>query len=224
MIMKRPASHPGGRRIFRWARLVCLGLAWTALLTAPVRAEQRPKTPDELVANADLVLVGRIVDFRITKERSTVERTFGNYDWIIDVTIEPGRVEKGSAAPGVPITASCFRPKSRLSVAGYIGLGGQRPIPPAGTEVRAHLRKNGDRWSVVYPNGFASVDGQETLADAPEIHALLHRGWRFTYGLPIELWILFVAVNLLVLAGWWVVRRLLAWRRARSRSSPGAGS
>jgi len=140
---------------------------------------------------------------------------------MIDVTLEPKVVEKGAVAAGERLVARCYRVKSRKSLGGMIGLGGQRPIPSVGTEVRAHLQRRDGRWWVVYPNGFAPVEGEPGLADAPAIAA--GRGRPFTYGLPVELWILFSVAGLATFGAVRLVKYGLAWRRARSQFSRAAG-
>jgi len=179
-------------------------------------AERFPRNPAQLFEEAELVVVGRIVDLQVTTERSHVETGFGNYDWAIDLTLQITNVEKGRFE-GDSIVARCFRIKSRKSVVEYVTASGIRPIPAVGTPVRAHLYFPRDhRWRVVYPNGLVSPKGAAELPDAETVRRLEGRG--YTYGLPLELWVamgVLVAVSALLR---WLIRRL--WRGIRRRPPP----
>jgi len=175
-------------------------------------AERAPRSPAQLLEEAEFVFVGRIVDLQVQTERSHVETGFGNYDWAIDVTLQITNVEKGRFE-GTSIVALCFRIKSRKSVVEYMTPSGNHPIPAPGTMVRAHLYQRDHRWRVVYPNGLVDPQGVTELPDAETVRRL--EGGGYTYGLPLELWGamgMIVAVPLLL---GWVIRRL--WRRFRRR-------
>ena len=182
------------------------------LLATILLAERAPRSPAQLLEEAELVVVGRIVDLQVQTERSHVETGFGNYDWAIDVTLQITNVEKGRFE-GTSIVARCFRIKSRKSVVEYMTSSGNHPIPAPGTMVRAHLYQRDHQWRVVYPNGLVDPRGATELPDAAAVRQL--EGGGYTYGLPVELWgALCVLIAVPLLLGW-VIRRV--WRRFKRR-------
>ena len=169
-------------------RVLLLSVLCQILLGSSLLAEKAPLSPARLVEESDLVVLGQITDLKIRSERSHIEQGFGNYDWAIYVTIRITKVEKGGFDGSDTIIARCFRIKTRKSLTEYLTPSGNRPIPNAGTTVRAHLYRdrNSDLWRVVFPNGFAPVSDGTQLSDANAIRNL--KSGRFTYLLPIEYW------------------------------------
>lgn len=204
----------------RAIRIACAALALVTVLAPSLHAERRPRTPEELVSMAEVIVVGRITDLKFTMARSETVDYIGNYDLLVDVTLDPSRIEKGEFPQGVPVVARGFRSQSRLSLTGRIGLGGHRPIPPVGTEVRAHLVEARGGWSILYPNGLVAVDSGVRLDDAPEITAQRRRP--FTLWLPIEHWIVITVVGLIGVGVIRLLRRDAASRQKPPRSSPTA--
>jgi hypothetical protein len=146
-------------------------LAVFCCLTPSLQAERLPLNPAQLLEEAELVVVGRIVDLQIKTERSHVETGFGNSDWAIDLTLQITNVEKGRFE-GDTIVARCFRIKSRKSVWELMTPSGNRPIPAPGTMVRVHLYQRDHRWRVVYPNGLVDPQGATALPDAEAVPSL----------------------------------------------------
>jgi hypothetical protein len=132
------------------------------LLATTLLAERAPRSPAQLLEEAELVVVGRIADLQIRTERSHIETGFGNYDWAIDVTLQITNVEK-KRFEGNTIVARCFRIKSRKSVVEYMTPSGNHPIAAPGAMVRAHLYQRDHRWRVVYPNGLVDSRGATEL-------------------------------------------------------------
>ena len=164
---------------------------------------------------ADLIVVGTISQIRIESERSRIEGAFGNYDWGIYVTLAVEAVEQGQYSEP-RIEFRCFRIKHRRSAGEYISPSGHRPIPGKGTSVRAYLYPRDGKWVAALPNGITAPDAKDDesvirsdLADAPEIAALQSR--RYTYVLPLEIWVVIAAfavlILLIVLFTRWIVRR-----------------
>jgi hypothetical protein len=172
------------------------GIAWACALAVSAHAERAPLPPAGLIAESDLILTGQILDHRITTERAHVESGFGNYDWAIDLTLKIQSIEKGEFDPSKTIIIRCFRVKSRKSMAETLTVGGNHPIPDVGSEVRAHLYRRGDLWRVVYPNGLVPVPDHAPLADAAAVRALSSH--TYTYGLPIEGWIVIAVMGMVV--------------------------
>ena len=197
------------------ARFFLLSVFCQSLLCSSLLAAKRPRTPEELVEEADLVVVGQITDLKIQSERSHIERGFGNYDWAIYITIKITEVEKGAFEESDTIVARCFRIKTRKSLTEYLTPGGNRPIPGAGATVRAHLYRDrgGGSWRVVFPNGLASVSEETELSDAEAIRKLRSGG--YTYLLPIELWIVILVVGFPIILVLAFIAHCLRRRRRR---------
>ena len=187
-------------------------LAVFCFLATSLQAERFPRSPAQLLEEAQLVVVGRTADLQIKTERSHVETGFGNYDWAIDLTLQITNVEKGRFE-GNTIVARCFRIKSRKSVVEYMTPSGNNPIAAPGAMVRAHLYQRDHRWRVVYPNGLVDPRGATELPDADPVRQL--EGGGYTYGLPLELWGALGALIAVPLLLGWVIRR--GWRRFRRR-------
>jgi hypothetical protein len=171
-------------------------------------AERFPLTQAALLAEAQVVVVGRIQDLKISAEPSHVERARGNYDWAIDLVMAVRDVEKGDLGNATIIVVRCFRIKSRKSMMEFVSVSGNHPIPDVGTEVRAYLYREQDRWRAIFPNGMSGVTdapGLPPLKDAVAVVRLPSAS--YTYFLPMEAWYLFavLAVPLVCVA-------LVVWR------------
>ena len=205
----------GMRGLQRIGRVTLLSFVCQSFLCSLLLAEKAPLSPEALVDESDLVVVGEVVDLRIRSERSHIEQGFGNYDWAIYVTIEFTDVEKGVLEDSDTILARCFRIKTRKSLTEYLTPSGNRPIPGVGTTVRAHLYADKDdgSWRVVFPNGLASTSGEARLSDADAVQKLSSGG--FTFLLPIELWIVFLVIGIPIAIIFVLV--IVFVRRRRSR-------
>ena len=179
------------------------------LLSSVVFAAKAPLSLDELQAQAGAIVLGNIEHIRIESERSRINAAFGNVDWGIYLTLSVEAVEKGSV-PDEQLEVRCFRIKCRRMLSDMFAPSGHYPIPGTGTRVRAYLEKDDDSWNVSFPNGIVPADANEYAGywssywngpenpDATEIMAL-HA--RYTYLLPLELWVLILlALGLLKLA------------------------
>ncbi len=199
-------------------------IAVVAGLTVHAQAEKAPLSLSEL-QKSDLIVVGTIKQIRIESEPSRIERSFGNYDWGIYVTLAVEHVEKGELTD-TEIEFRCFRIKTRRSQMEFLTPSGHRPIPGPGKRIRAYLNGGKPIWFAALPNGItapganddASVGPSGRLGDADQVAQL--PGGRFTYFLPLEQWafIFVVAVPLTFLAIVWI--RWLTGRRKRSVRDP----
>jgi hypothetical protein len=202
-------------RILR--RVVSLGVIAILTLYAPghIEAARFPRSPAELLAEADLVVVAEVIEIEIQSEHSRVEGGFGNYDWGVYHRLRVREVEKGeSAEAGEEIVARCFVVQMRKSTWEYIGPQSHGPIPETGQIVRAYLRKTDNTYAVLHPNGYESPTGTPVVQSAA-VKRLRKGG--YTYLLPLELWIiigLFAALVTSVVCLIINVRRYLARRRA----------
>jgi hypothetical protein len=182
---------------------------------ADIDAARVPRTPDQLLAEADLVVVAEVTKIEIQSERSRVESGFGNYDWGVYSRLLIREVEKGdSVGVGQEIVARSFVVRSRKSAMEYLSLQSHSPIPEMGLIVRTYLQRDGDAYEIVHPNGYASTDGTSLVQSAAVIR--LRKGG-YTYLLPLELWIiggLFAALVASVVCVIINIRRYLARRRA----------
>ncbi len=189
---------------------VIITVLW--LFATTLFAERAPRSPAQLLAEAELVVVGEIVELQVKTERSHIETGFGNDDWAIDLTLKVEKIEKGQFENN-SIVARCFRIKSRKSAMEYMTPSGNHPIPSVETPVRAHLYQRDNRWRVVFPNGLTSLQPGVELADAKAVSQLAGGG--YTFALPLEIWGAMGAIVVVPLILGWVIRRL--WRRFRRR-------
>jgi hypothetical protein len=203
-------------RNFRRAALLS-SFAILTLFAAPRQlvAARAPRSPAQLLAEADLVVVAEVMEIEIQSERSRVETGFGNYDWGVYHRLRVNTVEKGdSAVAGEEIVARCFVIRSRKSATEYLSLQSHNPIPETGQIVRAYLRRADVTYMIVHPNGYASTVGTP-LVQSAAVKQLRKGG--YTYLLPLELWIISGLLAALVASVVCViinVRRYLARRRA----------
>jgi hypothetical protein len=200
----------------------CLASGFLACLATQADAEKAPQSLREL-QQADLIVVGTISQIRVESERSRIEGALGNYDWGIYVTLVVDAVEQGQySAPQIEFR--CFRIKHRRSIAEYFTPSGHRPLPGEGTRVRAYLHKREAQWVAALPNGITAPDAHDDgsvmrsrLADAPRIATLQRR--RYTYVLPLEVWVILAALGTLVLLVVLFTRWMIRRRKVRGRSA-----
>lgn len=184
-----------------------LALFAVLCLRSAASAEKAPLSTEELVNQADAIVVATIDDIRIQSEPSTFERAFGNTDWGIYLTLKINAIEKGMF-DGETLEARCFRIRTRRSQMEYLTPSGHHPIPENGSTVKAFLKKKSNRWEVILPNGLQPIGG--TGSDAKSVTQLWSR--RYTYLLPLEGWLLLLIISLPVLI-------CLRWFRSRKSSS-----
>ena len=177
-------------------RIIAFTVGCHFLLASTLFAAKPPLNSAQLIEESDLVIVAQIINLEIGTERSHVERGFGNYDWAIDLTLKMTEVEKGLFEQSDTIVVRYFRIKSRKSMLECLSLSGNHPILPVGTSVRAHLYKNDRLWRVVLPNGLVPLSYHAESAHA-EVERQI-KSARFTYLLPLELWLLILIVIVLV--------------------------
>ena len=192
-------------------RIIAFTVGCYFLLASTLFAAKPPQSTAQLIDESDLVIVAQIINLEIGIERSHIVRGFGNYDWAIDLTFRITDVEKGLFEQSDTITARCFRIKSRTSMLECFAPSGNRPIFAVGTSVRAHLYKDEGLWRVVLPNGLVSVSDHSESDHAEAIRQLRSR---FTYLLPLELWLLIFVIAVLVVVIVMIIR-LLRRRRLR---------
>lgn len=183
------------------------------------QAARAPWSPEKLLAESDIVVVAEVTEIEIQKERSRIERGFGNYDWAIYLTLRVQEVEKGSrVTTHEDVVVRCFLIKTRKSSIEYLTRGGHDPIPEIGQTVRAYVQRDGDDYVVIDPNGFTSIDGTQ-LVQAADVKELRRGG--FTYFLPLDILITGTVLMLLIVAVVINVCRLIAhWRAARRSGEP----
>ena len=203
--------------------LLPLSIFAAALVNSIAFAEKAPLSVDQLTSHADAIVVATIEGIRIESEPSRVERGFGNSDWGIDLTLAVENVEKGEISDQT-IVARCFRIRSRRSFMEYLTPSGHHPIPETRTLVRAYLEKEGNTWSVVLPNGITSASDVDddwpvgNFEDATEVRQL--RSLAYTFLLPLEIWMLLIAVGIPILLGSTLVVRWIRSRRVSMVTEP----
>lgn len=203
----------------RPASLTIVTFAAVASLANHATADIAPRSLSELKESA-VIVVGTINKIRIESERSQFERGFGNYDWVIYVTLAIEHVEKGQVSEPV-IEFRCFRIKSRRSHWETMTPIGHRPIPGTGARVRVYLNGGTSNWSAALPNAITAPDANDDesvwpdgrIEDAAEIAEL--RSLLFTYVLPLEIWgVIFIIVVPVTILATVVTRR---FRRHKMR-------
>jgi hypothetical protein len=167
--------------------VACLVLTLAApIFPAAAWAMKFPRPEAELMADADVVVVGRITGIEIREERSRMNSGFGNYDWAIYCSVRVGETEKGDAIEeGREIVVRCQRARFIKSFDCF-ACGYHYPIPEIDQAVRAYLNQLGDEYSALDPNGFMPA-GSDPLVVSAAVRRL-PRG-RYTYLLPIGLWV-----------------------------------
>jgi len=193
-------------------RIIAFTVGCHFLLASNLFAAKPPLNSAQLIEESDLVIVAQIINLEIRIERSHIECGFGNYDWAIDLTLKITEVEKGLFEKSDTIIARCFRIKTRKSMLECFSPNGNYPIPPVDTSVRAHLYKDNGLWRVVLPNGLVSLSTHVESAHAEVERQLSSK--RFTYLLPLELWLLILVFAVLVVVIVMIIR-LLRRRRLR---------
>ncbi|MEM7231937.1 MAG: hypothetical protein AAF517_07175 [Planctomycetota bacterium] len=189
---------------------VSLGLSlWCASLA---QAAIAPLDTAGLQSRAQTIVIARIETISVRSERSTIETGFGNFDWVVDLTLRVASVEKGDLKlTGTTISVRTFRVHSRKSIVEFQSSSGHRPIPARGMESRVYLQKRNGHWCVVLPNGFQPVVDGHRLKDAPEVLKLRSR---FTYHLPLSTWMLLFLLSAIALA---ILQFLRSRRKTRER-------
>jgi hypothetical protein len=163
------------------------------LLTAPAaRGDKAPLSREELEQEANLIVVGRVDHLSIETVPARFEPGHGNTDRVIDLRIRIEVVEKGTWTSD-HIQVRSFRAKSRAGLRSAMSPSGHRPIPDYGTQVRAYLCKTAEGWEALLPNGFSSPDAGAKLLDSQQF---AFSDNKYTYLLPIEVWLLVVIVAL----------------------------
>lgn len=171
-----------------------LALIAALCLHSTASAEKAPLSAEELVQEADAIVIATIEEIRIQSEPATFDRAFGNSDWGIYLTFKVQSVEQGAVA-GESLEARCFRTRTRRSLGEFATPSGHHPIPETGTLVKAFLQQRNGSWHVVLPNGLQPMEG--ALSDANAVTRLWSR--RYTYLLPLEGWLLLLVVGLPIL-------------------------
>jgi hypothetical protein len=169
----------------------------TLLVLCPEKlpAAEAPKSPEQLREEASHIVTGEVTRIEIRSRYSEIEA--GSFDYAILVSIAVEGVEKGEGVkPGEKLVAVCFRPKTRLGYLQLISLQGHWPVPAPGQPVRAYLVRGRGTYSVVHPNGLAPI-ASGRLIEADEVAQLGRWSPAFTLLLPLELWVVILAVFVL---------------------------
>src|SRR5262249_39307597 len=136
------------------------GLAAWLLLAGAATAEKKPLSPDELKAEADEVVTGKVKAVYSREVKSTLYGA-GTVEthYLVEILVQG--VEKGDRLKkGKVVHARCWRLKKHGKEGRRPGPGGHFAIPAEGDKVRAHLAREADGgYSVLYPNGFAVANG-----------------------------------------------------------------
>lgn len=182
-------------------------MAALVIFPSSALAMRFPRDPQDLFAEAGLVVVGRITGIRIQTERSQGTSGFGNYDWGVYCSLLVTGIDKGAGvSEGSTIVVRCHRPKFLKSFDCF-ACGYHFPIPEVGQSVRVYLHQTGQGYAALDPNGFTPA-GSEPLVQAAAVQRLPHG--RYTYLLPIEFWIVMVVPAIFMWALAAGIRRIIA--------------
>lgn len=122
-----------------------------ALLSGPAIAEVRNLTEDELNERATHIVVG-VVD-RVTSDTDRYPRGASHTEWTARITVK--QAEKGDLEPGDAIAATYWTAVLAPDEDGSIG---QRQDARTGATVRLYLRKDGELFQVLLPNGLDELE------------------------------------------------------------------
>jgi len=134
--------------------LLLAGLCWIGNST--VQAELPPRSQENLVKDADLIVTGTVRNVRTTRSRENDGQTARQYHLTIKIT----NVEKGSRSPKIVLAHGYHIIKNPNDICGasghYTTKDHQRlSVLKQGTQVRLHLKKSLKRgYKIVLPNGF----------------------------------------------------------------------
>ncbi|MGI9442804.1 MAG: hypothetical protein ACR2N1_10075 [Rubripirellula sp.] len=184
----------GNRYAATWRRITfssnhILAALVILLVQSNLFAQKAPLSPEKLRSAADAIVVGSITNLQSRSEPSRLETGFGNFDWLVTLTVNVSDIEVGDV-PANTIDILCIRTGSRKSLTEQVGLTGHSPIPDIGTTARFYLTYTDDAWQVLMPNGIMPVGttGEVATSDIPEAKQVTELSAGFTYVLPIELW------------------------------------
>ena len=172
--------------------VVTIMFAIQIMIGLPALGDLAPRSLAQL-QQAELIVVGTILQVEIKSESAEFERGFGNYDWGIYLTLSVDVVEKGKLSDS-EIVFRCFRIQSRRSAVESITIIGHDPIPETGSQVRVYLKRRIGGWAAVVPNGITSpgANDNESLRSTSQFNeatTVSHlRTDAFTFLLPLELW------------------------------------
>jgi hypothetical protein len=124
-------------------------------IAATSPAAQAPHSAEDLEKDATHIVSGKVV----AVENKTVAARggigFRNTNYEIQIELES--VDKGAGVKkGDTITVHAWRPARSLRPRPP-GLQGHSDIPAKGGRVKVFLKKNGEKYLVIHPNGFEPV-------------------------------------------------------------------
>jgi hypothetical protein len=166
-----------------------------ALSTSQALAGKVPLRPDELEAQAEVIVTGT-VNAHVNSEATNRD---GSRTIYVYLQVQPDAVEKGHSevTPEEIIEALCWtvvRPPRK----GSLWDAGHESIPAEGSRARFYLHsKSSNCWKVIYPNGIERLDDGPTLQypmEPPEPEpslatAVIGGGLAFLFASAIFVWL-----------------------------------
>lgn len=155
------STSPNGRR--RSANvlltgLLLAGLSWIGNST--VQAELPPRSQENLVKDANLIVTGTVRNVRTTLSRDNQGQTFRNYH----LTVKINTVAKGSPIRKTVLAHGYHvikRPEGFCGGSGHYTTDDHQRLSvlKQGSQVRLHLKKSLKRgYKIVLPNGFEPLN------------------------------------------------------------------
>ena len=121
------------------------------LLVLPVWAALPPQSPEDLKAEADLVVTATVTDV----SKRSVELEAGYTNTVYEVDLKVDKVEKGKMT-GSALLVTCWTPENRPE--GWVGPQGQNEIPKSKERGRFYLRDVGEgAYEILEPNGWSAL-------------------------------------------------------------------
>lgn len=138
-------------------RHILLAFLAISLLPLSSSAALPPLSPEELDADAEVIVTGTV-----TSNEIAVTGSLSHTRWVIELQVKLDSVIKGDGQmePGWTLPVQVWKVRKSKSV----GAQGQNDIPAAGSRAQFWLEKNshGD-WEALEPNGISLLDGGAEL-------------------------------------------------------------
>ena len=134
--------------------IVVAAIAGLIVMEASSLAAVAPFSPENLRKEATHIITGRVLEVKLSIEKSKVERAFGLHrDRVFTITLQASEVAKGKGVKqGAKVVVTAWQPATRIPP--MPGPQGHSPIPEKGQVVTVHVTsRKGASFVPFMPNG-----------------------------------------------------------------------